>query len=259
MMYLINTIMVFLGVFAVVILYRRIRRMAEDARRRILLVNLILLFLFWALFKLELQIVAVLMVLINIGYIGLAAKEEEAKFNLLEDQLVNALIIISGGLKAGRSLEQGFELVSRSMPDPISTEFREVLQEVELGVPFEDAMKNLMDRVRSRDYKLFVTATLFQRETGGNLIALYDQIISAVSERRKVAGRLESIVLQQKYSAYVLMFLPVALFLILNYMNPGHTDILFNDPVGKLCFYSAIFLQILGVVIMRAILSRQPV
>lgn len=253
---LIQIVLVFLGVMAVVILYRRIQNLAPPQRVRVLMINLILVFLFWAIFHLPVHIVAVFLLLINIAVVSFMGKKEEERARLLNDQLVNSLLIASGALKAGRTLEQGFELVSRSMPQPIAGEFRTVLAEIELGVTFEQALRNLLVRIPSKDFKLFVTATLFQRETGGNLIALYDQIIFAVAERKKVLGRLESQTLQQRYSAYVVMALPIALYLILSWLNPAHVAVLHTTDLGRLAFYSAIFLQILGVIILRSILSR---
>ncbi|MBI3894156.1 MAG: type II secretion system F family protein [Candidatus Wallbacteria bacterium] len=253
---LIQVVLVLLGVGAVVMLYRRIRGLAPTQRVRVLMLNLILMFLFWAILHLPLHVCAVFLLLINVAVVGFMGKAEETRVKLMGDQLVNALLITSGALKAGRTLEQGFELVSRSMPAPISTEFRACLAEIELGVAFEQALRNLLERVPTHDYKLFVTATLFQRETGGNLIALYDQIIFAVSERKKVLGRLEAQTMQQRYSAYVVMFLPMALYIILSYMNPSHIAVLHETMIGQLAFYSAIFLQILGIVILRAILNK---
>jgi tight adherence protein B len=253
---LIQVVLVLLGVLMVVFLYRRIQGLAGPQRVRVLMINLILVFLFWAVLRLPLHIVAVFLLLINIALVGFMGRQEEQRFKLLNDQLVNALLIISGGLKAGRTLEQGFELVNRSMPPPIATEFRQCLAELELGITFEQALRNMLERIETADFKLFVTATLFQRETGGNLIALYDQIIFAVSERRKVTGRLEAQTLQQRYSAYVVMGLPIALYIILSWMNPAHIAVLHDTTLGQLAFYSAIFLQILGIIILRAILTR---
>ncbi len=253
---LIQIVLVTLGVFAVYLLYRRIQGLAPAQRVRVLMLNLILVFFFWAILQLKVHIVAVFLLLINVAVVGFMGRKEEEKAKTMGEQLVNALLIISGALKAGRTLEQGFELVAKSMPDPIRSEFNAVLAEIELGVTFEQALRNLLDRVPSKDFKLFVTATLFQRETGGNLIALYDQIIFAVAERKKVVGRLESMTLQQRYSAYVVMALPITLYIILSYLNPEHIESLHNNTLGQLAFYSAIFLQILGIVILRAILNR---
>ncbi|MBI2943137.1 MAG: type II secretion system F family protein [Candidatus Wallbacteria bacterium] len=253
---LIQIVLVLLGVGAVVMLYRRIRGLAPQQRVRVLMLNLILVFLFWAILRLPLHICAVFLLLVNVAVVGFMGKQEETRAKLLGDQLINALLIISGALKAGRTLEQGFELVSRSMPDPISHEFRACLAEMELGIPFEQSLRNLLERIPTHDFKLFVTATLFQRETGGNLIALYDQIIFAVSERKKVLGRLEAQTMQQRYSAYVVMALPIGLYIILSWLNPGHIAVLHDTQIGQLAFYSAIFLQILGVVILRTILTR---
>jgi tight adherence protein B len=181
----------------------------------------------------------------------------ERELETLEDQLANALLIISGALKAGRSLEQGFSLVERGMPAPISDEFRTVRTEQELGVPFEESLKNFMTRTPSKDYKLFLTATLFQRETGGNLIALYDQIVFAVSERRRLKGRLDNMTLQGRYTAYIMMFIPVVFCGTLLLVNQDRFRALVAQPYGtQLFFFSFAWLSI-GMVLLWSIVNKK--
>jgi tight adherence protein B len=164
---------------------------------------------------------------------------EEQMLNLLEDQLANALLIISGALKAGRSLEQGFLLVERGMPSPISEEFRTMRTEQELGLTFEESLKNFMKRTPSKDYKLFLTATLFQRETGGNLIALYDQIVFAVSERRRLKGRLDNMTVQGRYTGYIMMVIPLGFLGFMWAVNRQRFFSLMNQPHGTELFFGA--------------------
>ena len=107
----------------------------------------------------------------------------------LEDQLIEVLLMISSSLKAGRNLDQAFELVAVSTPPPICNEFRTLVQERRLGVPMVEALSNLVARVPSQDLRLAVNATIFQQETGGNLEDLYRQIVLTVAERKKIMGK----------------------------------------------------------------------
>ncbi len=189
-------------------------------------------------------------------------RKRETDVATMEDQLVNALLILSGSLKAGRTLQQAFELVAISLPPPISHEFNQVLQDQHVGVPFENALKNMLKRVRSKDFKTFITATLFQKETGGNIISLYDQITFAVAERKKLKGRLDNITVQGRYSGYLIAILPLALFVVLYFMNPTYVAVFFSNDipgneVAKVLLMLAVLLEIVGILVIRNIVSRR--
>lgn len=197
------------------------------------------------------------LVMVNFAAKVVTFNRQEQLLETLEDQLANALLIISGALKAGRSLEQGFSLVERGMPAPISDEFRTVRTEQELGVPFEESLKNFMKRTPSKDYKLFLTATLFQRETGGNLIALYEQIVFAVSARRRLKGRLDNMTLQGRYTGYIMMFIPVAFCLFLWAVNPARFFALWRQTNGPTLFFVAFGWLAIGIFWLWNIVNRK--
>lgn len=197
------------------------------------------------------------LMLINFGAKVLRFNREEALLETLDDQLANALLIVSGALKAGRSLEQGFNLVERGMPAPISDEFRTLRAEQELGVPFEESLKSFMKRTPSKDYKLFLTATLFQRETGGNLIALYEQIVFAVSARRRLKGRLDNMTLQGRYTGYIMMVLPVGFCLFLWAVNPARLFALWQQQHGPQLFFVAFGWLAIGIFWLWNIVNRR--
>ena len=197
--------------------------------------------------------------LINFGAKVMRFNRDEAILETLDDQLANALLIISGALKAGRSLEQGFSLVERGMPAPICDEFRTIRTEQELGVPFEMSLKNFMKRTPSKDYKLFLTATLFQRETGGNLIALYEQIVFAVSARRRLKGRLDNMTIQGRYTGYIMMFIPIAFCLFLWIVNPQRFFSLWRQEHGPQLFFVAFGWLAIGIFWLWNIVNRKLV
>lgn len=198
-----------------------------------------------------------MLIMINFAAKVVMFNRQEALLETLEDQLANALLIISGALKAGRSLEQGFSLVERGMPAPISDEFRTVRTEQELGVPFEESLKNFMKRTPSKDYKLFLTATLFQRETGGNLIALYEQIVFAVSARRRLKGRLDNMTIQGRYTGYIMMFIPIAFCLFLWAVNPERFFALWRQSNGPQLFFVAFGWLAIGIFWLWNIVNRK--
>jgi tight adherence protein B len=195
-------------------------------------------------------------------YLWLWDRKRQGTVAILEDQLVNALLILSGSLKAGRTLQQAFELVAISLPPPISDEFNQVLQDQHVGMPFDEALKGMLRRVGSKDFKTFVTATLFQKETGGNIISLYEQITFAVAERKKLKGRLDSITVQGRYSGYLIAVLPVVLFLVLHFINPQYVGVFFDgdlpgNAVARILLMMAVLLEIVGVLVIRNIVSRR--
>jgi len=198
-----------------------------------------------------------ILVIINVAYGVWMFHKQEELLELLEDQLANALLIISGALKAGRSLEQGFSLVERGMPSPISDEFRQIRTEQELGIPFEESLKNFMKRTPSKDFKLFLTATLFQRETGGNLIALYDQIVFAVSERRRLKGRLNNMTLQGRYSGYIMMCIPLLFCGYMLIMDPQRYVALIMNPDTAWRFFLAFVWLAIGVFWLWSLVNKK--
>jgi tight adherence protein B len=195
--------------------------------------------------------------LLAFAVIGIIQGRGEKRLSELEEQLVDALLILSGSLKAGRSLEQGFDLVQKSLPPPISQEFFLVLQNQSLGMPFERSLRQMLERVPSKDFRLFVTATLFQRETGGNIISLYDQIIAAVADRKKMRGKVESMSVQGRYSAYIIATLPVALFAVMAVMNPEYVSVFWQVSWAKSLFVLAIVLEVTGIIVIKGILNRK--
>ena len=251
---------------AIILFFNWMKGKSPKVKITLLFVNaMLLLFVFTFQAQAEFIVKMLLVMVCNVAIYGimyLYNRRHIADIALLEDQLVNALLILSGSLKAGRTLQQGFELVAISLPAPISNEFSKVLQDQHLGVPFDQALKNLLKRVNSKDFKTFVTATLFQKETGGNIISLYDQITFAVSERKKLKGRLENITVQGRYSGYIIATLPIILFVFLYITNPAYVAIFFSSDlpgseVAKVLLMVAVLLEIIGVLVIRNIVSRR--
>ena len=165
----------------------------------------------------------------------------------LDEQLIEVLLMISSCLKAGRNLDQAFELVAVSTPPPICNEFRTLVQERRLGVPMVEALGNLAERVPSKDLRLAVNATIFQQETGGNLEDLYTQILLTISERKKIMGKIVAGTAHARLSGNMVATIPVLLAIFLATTQPDYLKPMISNPMGQIALLIAIAATIIGV------------
>lgn len=202
-----------------------------------------------------------ILLIIYCGFVGFSLPQIVLKglyakrCKLFEEQLVGALLMLSSALKSGRNLEQSLEMVEKGMPSPISEEFRWVLQERKLGVSMEQALANLAERVESEDLNLVITAILFQKETGGNLIELFKQIIYTVDERKRVQGKLRVLTAHVRFEGYIISVLPFVLILLMAIFAPSYMKVFIVDRIGQALIAVVLILQLIGVMAMRKIIS----
>ena len=147
-------------------------------------------------------------------------------------QLPEALELVARALRAGHSLAAGFHLVSSEGSDPIAEEFGRVFEEQNLGIPFEEALENLTERVPNLDLKFFVTAVILQRQTGGDLAEILDKIGHLIRERFKIWGQVQALTGEGRLSGIVLLALPPVLFVTVYRMNPDYIQLLFHRRTG---------------------------
>jgi tight adherence protein B len=145
-----------------------------------------------------------------------------------DNQLADMLSLMVNGLRAGYSTMQAMEAVSRELPPPISDEFRRVVQEMQLGIPMDTALENLTRRIPSKDLDLVVTAINVQREVGGNLAEIMDTISHTIRERVRVKGEIRVLTSQVMMSGRVLAILPIAVIVIMYFLNRGYMMRFFN-------------------------------
>lgn len=168
------------------------------------------------------------------GGLGLLApvlyvrREQGKRLVKFDNQLGDMLNLMVNGLRAGYSTMQAMEAVSRELPPPISDEFRRVVQEMQLGVPMETALENLLRRIPSRDLDLVVTAINVQREVGGNLAEIMDTISHTIRERVRVKGEIRVLTTQVMYSGRFLAIMPVILMVAMYFLNRGYMMRFFN-------------------------------
>ncbi len=169
----------------------------------------------------------------------------------LEDQLIEVLLMISSSLKAGRNLDQAFELVAVSTPPPICNEFRTLVQERRLGVPMVEALSNLVARVPSQDLRLAVNATIFQQETGGNLEDLYRQIVLTVAERKKIMGKVVAGTAHARLSGNLVGSIPIFLSILIIVFDPKYLLPMLANPYGQIVLIVSISAAIVGLMIIN--------
>ncbi len=152
-------------------------------------------------------------------YIKNQQKKRLQKFN---DQLADMLNLMVNGLRAGYSTNQAMEAISKELPAPICDEFRRVVQEMQIGIPMETALENLLRRIPSEDLDFVVTAINVQREVGGNLSEILDNISFTIRERVRIKGEVRVLTSQVRTSGSVLSLIPFGLTLILWFLNPEY-------------------------------------
>ena len=177
------------------------------------------------------------------------------RFKKFAKQLPDAMELIARALRSGHSLASGLHVIVEEMPEPISKEFGMAYEEQNLGVPIEDALKSMLDRMPNMDLKLFVTAVVIQRQAGGNMAEILDKIGYLIRELFKILGQVQALTGEGRISGVVLMGLPIALFLAVYHLNAEYVMLLFTDALGRKMILVAVVLQILGAVCIKKIVN----
>lgn len=165
-------------------------------------------------------------------------RQQQARLHRFNEQLPDMLSLMVNGLRAGFSTVQAMESVSKELPPPICDEFRRVVQEMQLGVPMEKALANLVQRVPSDDLDMVITAINVQREVGGNLAEILDTISYTIRERVRVQGEIRVLTTQVAYSGRFLSLLPVLMLVAMYIMNRDYVMEFFSPDAG-MCGYIA--------------------
>ena len=165
----------------------------------------------------------------------------------VEQQLPDALDLVGRALRAGHAFPTAVKMVSDELSDPIGGEFRTLFDEVNYGVSMHTALLNLAARIPVTDLRYFVIAVLIQRETGGNLAELLDNIAAIIRARLKLFGQVRVLSAEGKLSAWILTLLPICVAFVMNIVNPSFISILWKDPMGLRLVGGAVVLMIFGV------------
>ncbi|HUU82627.1 MAG TPA: type II secretion system F family protein [Phycisphaerae bacterium] len=177
------------------------------------------------------------------------------RLDALVEQLPDAFDMIAQALRAGQSLPSAVGLISEQLPDPIRTEFALVYQEQKLGMPFEEALGQFAARVKQMDATFFVTAVQIQRQSGGDLAEVLDNIGEIIRDRIKLYGHVRALSAEGRLSGWILLALPPVMLLVELFLNPSYAGRLLNTDFGHMLLWGAAISQFLGLLMIRKIVN----
>ena len=177
------------------------------------------------------------------------------RLRAFEDTFPEALDLMSRALRAGHAFTTGIEMVGTEMSKPIGPEFRLLYDRQNYGMPIPDALKAFADRVPILDARFFVTAVLIQRESGGNLSEVLNNLSSVIRDRQRVKRQMRVLSAHGRITGWILVCLPPALALALMTTNPEHRNTMFGDTLGIQMMIGAAILQLIGTLIIRKIVN----
>ena len=172
-----------------------------------------------------------------------------------EKNFPEAIDLLARAVRAGHALNTGMEIVGQEMTEPIAGEFRKTFEEQRLGLQFREAVVNLSQRVPLQDTRFFAAALIIQDETGGNLAEILGNLSSTMRDRFKIRGEVRVKTAQGRLTAAILMALPPSMLVLLNFLNPQYSRVLYTDPLGLIFLGSALVLQIIGGLILWKIVN----
>jgi tight adherence protein B len=174
------------------------------------------------------------------------SRKRKKRLRTFEENFPEALDLMARALKAGHAFATGLKMVADEMPEPIGPEFRKTFDEQNFGLPLKDALGNLSDRIPILDVRFFATAVLIQRETGGNLSEILENLGHVVRERFKILRQVRVHTAHGRLTGYVLLALPAFLAVALSFINPEHMQLLFRERMGHIMIGIAVIMQAIG-------------
>jgi tight adherence protein B len=178
-----------------------------------------------------------------------------SRMKRFEEQFPEALDLLSRAIRAGHAFQTAMGMCADELPEPVGTEFKKAFDQQNFGLPLKDTLHEMTERVPILDVKFFVTAVLIQRETGGNLAEILDNLAHVVRERFKILRQVRVHTAHGRFTGYVLLALPAALGVALSFINPEHMDLLFKERLGQLMIMGAIVMQTIGYIWIRKVIK----
>jgi len=179
------------------------------------------------------------------------------RFQKFEEKFPEAIDTLARAVRAGHAFTTALEMIANEVSEPVAGEFRQLFEEQKFGLPVRDALMNLTDRIPLVDVKFFVTAVMLQRETGGNLAEILDNLSYVIRERFKILRQVRVHTAQGRLTMVLLMALPPTIVVIMLLINPGFIRPLFVDPLGHALIVGGITLQTMGYFVIRKIIRIQ--
>lgn len=181
----------------------------------------------------------------------LVLRKRDRRMAKFQRQLPDALDLVGRALRAGHAFNQGMRMVADEFADPMGPEFQKMLDEINFGVPADTALLNLTRRVDCPDLKFFVVSVNIQRETGGNLAEIVTSIARLIRERFKLAGRVRVLSAEGRLTAWILLALPFAIGIIINFLNPDFMSVLYETPEGNFLLTGSLFQMTIGAIALK--------
>jgi tight adherence protein B len=179
------------------------------------------------------------------------------RFQKFEEKFPEAIDTLARAVRAGHAFTTALEMIANEVSEPVAGEFRQLYEEQKFGLPVRDALLNLADRIPLVDVKFFVTAVMLQRETGGNLAEILDNLSYVIRERFKILRQVRVHTAQGRLTMVLLMALPPTIVVLMLMLNPGFIRPLFTDPLGHALIVGGITLQTMGYFVIRRIIRIQ--
>jgi tight adherence protein B len=172
-----------------------------------------------------------------------------------EEHFPEALDLLSRAIRAGHAFSAGMKMVADELGEPVGPEFRKAFDEQNYGLPLKESFNNLCERIPLLDVRFFATAVLIQRETGGNLSEILDNLANVVRERFKIRRQVRVHTAHGRFTGYVLMALPAFLAIALSFINPEHMNLLFEEKLGHLMIVACIVMQAIGFIWIKQVIK----
>jgi tight adherence protein B len=186
-----------------------------------------------------------------------ASYRRSRRFREFEELFPEAIDTLARAVRAGHAFTTALELISSEIHEPVAGEFRKLFEEQKFGMPVRDALMNLTARMPLVDVKFFVTAVMLQRETGGNLAEILDNLSYVIRERFKIMRQVRVYTAQGRLTMMLLMGLPPIIVITMLLMNPSFIRPLFADPIGHTLVVVGVTLQTIGYFVIRRIIQIQ--
>jgi len=201
-------------------------------------------------------LVAVLFVLMSplVGHLVLGHLAGKRR-NTFDLQLGDTLQLLAGGLRAGHSILRAIDAAATESLSPTAEEMRRVVTETSLGRDLQSSLNDTAERMRNEDFVWIAQAIQINREVGGNLAEVLDQVNETIRERSEIKGHIKSLAAEGKFSAYILMAMPIGIVVMLMLVNPGYMNVMFTSPLGWGMIASSIILMTIGGLWMRKIID----
>ena len=163
-----------------------------------------------------------------------ASRQRNRRFQKFEEEFPEAIDTLARAVRAGHAFTMAVEILCNELAEPVATEFRKLFEEQKYGMPVRDALLNLAERMPLMDVKFFVTAVMLQRETGGNLAEILDNLSYMIRERFKILRQVRVYTAQGRLTMMLLMAVPPLIVVTMLFLNPSFIRALFDDPIGHL-------------------------